>query len=138
MQIETVPKVKQVFDKYPKDVQKGMKKLRQLIIETAKAEEKSKLVETLKWGEPAYVVKNGSTIRIDWKPKNPGYLAMYFICSTSLVSTFRLIFGDELKFEDNRAILLPADQPLPVDKLIRCITMALNYHKLKDLPLLGA
>lgn len=43
--------------------------------------------ETLKWGEPADMTKNGagSTIRLDWKPKHPDHYALYFNCKTTPV-----------------------------------------------------
>ncbi|MFK7954336.1 MAG: DUF1801 domain-containing protein, partial [Ekhidna sp.] len=98
----------------------------------------SKLVETTKWGEPSYVCKNGSTIRMDWKEKNPEKYGLYFICSTELVSTFKIILGDELDFEGNRAVMLDLCEPIPEKALQKCISLALNYHKIKHLPLLGA
>lgn len=65
------------------------------------------LEETLKWCEPAYLplqTKSGTTIRIDWKPKNPDQIGKYVNCNSSLISTFRTMFADDLKFEGNRAI----------------------------------
>ena len=51
---------------------------------TAKEADKDllkELEETLKWGEPSYLVKKGSTIRMDWKSKAPNQYAMYFKCT---------------------------------------------------------
>ncbi len=46
--------------------------LRHLVLETAsETEGVNKLEETLKWGEPSYLTKNGSTIRMDWKKSKP-------------------------------------------------------------------
>ena len=67
----------------------------------------TELEETLKWGEPSYLVKKGSTIRMDWKVKTPDQYAMYFKCTSKLVPTFRELFGDLFKYEKNRAILFP-------------------------------
>ncbi|WP_217988334.1 DUF1801 domain-containing protein [Aliifodinibius salipaludis] len=109
-----------------------MENLRDLIYEVAKnTEGVGKLEETLKWGEPAYLTsqtKSGTTIRIDWKPKNPDQIGMYVSCNTTLVSTFRTMFGDDLKFEGNRAIYFPVDKPLPKKQVMICIQMALRYH----------
>ena len=67
--------VKQKFQTYPEDIKPKMEKLRNIIFEVAKnTEGVGELVETLKWGEPAYLTsktKSGTTIRIDWKPKYP-------------------------------------------------------------------
>ena len=58
------------------------------------------------WGEPSYLVKGGSTIRMDWKKANPEQYAMYFHCKTKLVDTFKELYQDVFKFEGNRAIIL--------------------------------
>jgi hypothetical protein len=109
-----------------------------LILETAKESEfVEELEETLKWGEPSYLVKKGSTIRIDWKAKTPDQYAIYFKCTSKLVLTFKEIYGDKFKYEKNRAILFDLDEKIPEKALKNCISMALNYHRLKDKPLLG-
>ena len=60
---------------------------------------KEKLEETLKWGEPSYLTKYGSTVRMDWKEKNPEQFAVYFKCTSALVPTFKTIYKDKFKFE---------------------------------------
>ncbi|MFT7239254.1 MAG: hypothetical protein ACI93L_003354 [Cyclobacteriaceae bacterium] len=98
----------------------------------------TKLLETAKWGEPSYLTKYGSTIRIDWKEKTPDKCYLFFICSTELVSTFKIIFGEDLDFEDNRAISPNLHEPIPIEATKRCLSLALNYKKIKYLPMLGA
>lgn len=124
--------VKQKFRSYPDHIRPQMEQLRKLIYETAEnTEGAGELEETLKWGEPAYLTskpKSGTTIRIDWKERNPDQLAMYVNCSTTLVSDYRSLFANELQFEGNRAILFPAGKPLPEKQLTICIQMALRYH----------
>lgn len=97
-------KVLQLLESYPELAAEKLAGLRQLIIETAEETDGvEELLETTKWGEPSYLCPSGSTIRMDWKKKTPDYYYLYFICTTELVSTFRLIFGDELTFEGDRA-----------------------------------
>ncbi len=124
--------VKQKFNSYPKNVKTKMESLRNLIFEVAKTTDGvGEIEETLKWGEPAYLTskpKSGTTIRIDWKPKSPDQIAMYVNCQTSLISTFRTLFNDEMKFEGNRAIVFPVKKPIPKKQLTVCIKMALRYH----------
>jgi len=80
--------------------------LRQLILDTAaELDAVGAVEETLKWGEPSYITKSGSTIRIDWKRSNPKQYAMYFHCKTKLVDTFKELYRDQFKFEGNRAIV---------------------------------
>ncbi len=138
MQVHTQPEVQTVFDQYPEEVRAKMVHLRQLILETAEETEGiDQLEESLKWGEPSYRSKIGSTIRIDWKAKAPDQYAMYFQCSTQLVPTFRKVYEETFEFEGSRAIVFPLDQPLPEAELKRCIATGLKYHKLKSQPLLG-
>lgn len=139
MQLVSNPKVKEVFNAYPKHVKPQLLYLRELLLEVAKeVNGPEKLEETLKWGEPSYITKHGSTLRMDWKPKNPNQYAMYFQCSSRLVSTFKIIYKNEFKFEGNRAILFELDNEIPELALKHCILLALTYHKIKHLPLLGA
>ncbi len=93
--------------------------------------------ETLKWGEPSYLAKKGSTIRIGWKQSSPDQYAMYFNCNTKLVETYREVYSDLFKYEGNRAIVFAVDEELPMDDLKQCITVALTYHTRKHLPMLG-
>tara|TARA_R110002049_G_scaffold47596_2_gene137128 strand:- start:287300 stop:287650 length:351 start_codon:yes stop_codon:yes gene_type:complete len=97
-----------------------------------------KLEETLKWGEPSYLTKYGSTVRIDWKAKKPDQYAIYFKCTSKLVPTFKVLYKNQFEFEGNRALIFKLDDPIPVAEIKHCISLALNYHKIKHLPLLGA
>ncbi len=139
LKIDTNPKVEFVFNKYPDSVRKRLLELRNLILETAsETEEVSNLEETLKWSEPSYLTKYGSTIRIDWKEKSPDQFAIYFKCTSKLVSTFKSIYKNTFEFEGNRAIVFKLKRKIPKTELKHCISMALMYHKIKHLPLLGA
>ncbi len=135
--INTNPKVQAVFDKYPKPVKGKLLELRALIIETANNLGLTQIEETLKWGEPSYLAKNGSTIRIDWKNKTPEQYGMYFQCTSRLVPTFRIVHKNNFHFEGNRAIIFPLEESYSANALKSCIQAALNYHKIKHLPLLG-
>ena len=139
MKLTSNPKVKEVFKNYPKSVQQQLFHLRELVL-TAASEINGleNLEETLKWGEPSYLTKYGSTVRMDWKEKNPEQFAIYFKCTSSLVSTFKTIYKDKFKFEGNRAIVFKLNDKIPDTQLKHCISMALTYHKIKHLPLLGA
>ena len=53
---------------------------------------------------------------------------MYFHCQTTLVDSFRIKFGDLLRYEGNRAILFHARELIPTDIVCECIRMALTYH----------
>ena len=72
MEIKTNSKVTDKFENYPDIVRDKMQFLRELVIETAEETEGVKeLEETLKWDEPSFLTKNGSTLRMDWKKRHP-------------------------------------------------------------------
>ncbi|WP_308990882.1 DUF1801 domain-containing protein [Mariniflexile litorale] len=139
LEIISNPKVASVFNKYPTHVKKYMLHLRELVLETAsKIDGLEKLEETLKWGEPSYITKHGSTVRMDWKEKKPDEYALYFQCTSRLVSTYKIIYKNEFQFEGNRAIVFKLKNKIPETELKHCLLLALTYHQRKHLPLLGA
>jgi len=138
LELRTNPEVEMVFANYPDEVRKRMKELRKLVIETAmKLEEITYVEETLKWGEPSYITKHGSTLRMDWKSKKPEQFAIYFKCTSRLVETFRTVFRNKFVFEGNRAIVFQLNDQIPKKELKECIKATLIYHKVKQLPTLG-
>lgn len=138
MQLISNPEVKKVFENYPDIVKDKMKALRKLVLETAQEIEEIKVLEeTLKWNEPSYISKIGSTIRMDWKQKTPNQYALYFQCTSRLVVTFKSLFENTLKFEGKRAIVFQLEDKIPKEELKHCIKAALTYHKVKHLSMLG-
>lgn len=138
MELVKDPEVEKVFNNYPKIMRSKMMRLRKLILEVAASTDGiEQLEETLKWGEPSYLTKRGSTIRMDWKSKQPDQYAMYFKCTSRLVPVFKEVYGDVFNFESNRAIVFNLQEKVPLKELRKCIKMALTYHKVKHLPLLG-
>ena len=138
LEVKTNPEVEMVFNNYPEPIRNKMIALRELVLETAKEiDGLNMLEETLKWGEPSYLAKNGSTLRMDWKSKTPNQYAMYFKCTSRLAETFKLIYKSKFDFEGNRAIVFQIDDDIPVDELKECIRATLTYHKVKHMPTLG-
>ena len=133
------PGVRTKFESYPPAVRTKLLRLRRLIIETADEHGVlDTLQEGLKWREPSYLAKGGSAVRIDYKPDAPDRYAMYFQCQTKLVATFREVHRDAFEFEGNRAIVFERSAKVLVKPLKHCIGLALRYHSIKHLPLLGA
>lgn len=138
LKIKKDPRVTTKYKNYPKEIKPKMDHLRSLILETAEEVDSIvELEETLKWGEPSYLVKKGSTIRMDWKEKSPHQYAMYFKCTSKLVTTFKELYGDTFKYENTRAIVFQLEDEVPTKELKDCIEMALTYHIIKNLPRLG-
>ena len=129
--------VKDRFDEYPDNARVRLEQLRNLVFQVASELELGEVDETLKWGEPSYSVKTGSPLRMDWKLKSPNNYYLFFNCQTKLVDTFRELYGDELVFQGNRAIVLTLSKPLPETVIKSCLELALIYHQRKNLPLLG-
>jgi hypothetical protein len=116
------------FRAYPAPLRARLERLRKIVLDTARKMDGVAVEETLKWGQPAFLSKGGSTIRIDGT--KDGGAAMYFICHTDLIATFRELYP-ELRYEGNRAILLGAREKIPEDALRHCISLALTYRSRK-------
>ena len=125
------------YQSYPDYVRPKIEHLRGLILDVASSfEDVGKLEETLKWGEPAFLTSethSGTTIRIDWKLKNPDQYALYLNCQTTLISSFKTLFPEQFTYEGNRAIVFGINDPIPENELRVCISMALRYHLAKSM-----
>ena len=124
--------VAQVFSTYPPAARARLYELRSLLLATAGTiDGVGPITETLKWGEPSYLTeqsKSGTTIRLGWKPADPGRVAFYVNCQTTLVDSYRSLFP-ELQCEGNRAVTFDISEALPQDLVRTCMGMALTYHR---------
>lgn len=120
-----------VFDNSPPKIRKCMMDLRQLIFDTAASiTEVGEIEETLKWGQPSYLTsesKSGSMIRIDKLKNDTEKYALFFLCQTSLIETFKERFGNKLVYKGNRAIHFDVNDKIPVNDIRKCFSMALTY-----------
>ena len=129
--------IEQKYYAYPLAVRKRLLVIRDLIYATAGERGLGEVEESLKWGQPSYWVKGASPIRLDSYDDSNHQYALYFHCQTTLVKTFKKLYRDSLHFESNRALVMNVDDDLPVMQVKQCIALALRYHKVKHLPLLG-
>ncbi|HWV14893.1 MAG TPA: DUF1801 domain-containing protein [Cellvibrio sp.] len=132
------PMVSAVFQAYSPEARKKLLALRQLVLDTAAFHQLGELEETLKWGEPSYIARGGSTIRMNCKASSPDSYALYFNCKTNLVETFRELYPDLFQYQGNRAIVFTLEEEVPAVPLAHCILLALTYKRRRHLPLLGA
>ncbi|NMR26841.1 DUF1801 domain-containing protein [Pseudoalteromonas sp. NEC-BIFX-2020_015] len=130
--------VKQKFMTYPESIAVVLHEIRDLIFQVAAQNGITTVEETLKWGEPSYISKSGSTIRFDYKEKAPQQFCIYFNCKTKLIDTFKELYGDTFVYQGNRALVFELEQALPNKELAHCLSLALRYKKIKHLPMLGA
>ena len=136
--LKSTPESEAVFASYPATVSDKMQFLKELVLETAEEINEIDTLEiTLKWNEPSFVTTKGSTLRMDWKEKSPDQYALYFQCSSRLVDTFRLVFGNLFQYEGKRAIVFQLQQKIPVAEVKECIKAALRYHTVKHMETLG-
>ena len=116
---------------HPPAVRLALLAVRKLIFDTAaRTEGVGELEETLRWGQPSYLTsatRSGSTVRIDGIKGDDARCAVHFICHTNLVERFRDLYGDRIRLDGNRTIVLDVRQPLPAEELGHCIAMALTY-----------
>jgi len=124
------PAVHAVFAGFEPPVRERLMQIRALIFSVAgETPEVGSLVETLKWGQPAYLPKKprvGTTIRLG-VPKTGGY-AVFTHCQTSLISDFRVMFDDVFDFDGNRAVLFDGAEDPDMEKLASLVRRALTYH----------
>ncbi len=130
--------IAQKFESYPDHISVQLLLIREVIYQQAKLLEIDTLEETLKWGQISYLAKYGSTIRLGYDASTEGSYSLYFNCKSTLIDTFKTLYPDTFCYVGNRQIVLSIDQRLPETELKHCLRMALSYHKLKKLPLLGA
>jgi hypothetical protein len=123
---------------YRPDVQKTLKEMRKLVLDTARATPGvGEVEESLRWGQHSFVTSetgSGSTIRIDALKSDPSKYAMYFHCQSGLVKQFRNLYVTDLVFDKNRAIIFSAGKNLPNQVLVHCIGLALTHHLRKMMP----
>ena len=129
--------ITRIIESYPLEASDYARKVRRLIHSVGAREGFSDVQESLKWGEPSFSVPGGSPFRMDWKEDDSGRFQIYFNCRTSLVDTFRTVYSSVLDFEGTRAIKLSLTEPIPSATLEHCFALAMNYHRLKNIPLLG-
>jgi hypothetical protein len=110
-------KVEEKFSTYPTKIREKLLDLRQLIFDVATEHKIQNIEETLKWNEPSYLSKLGSTIRIN--------------CKTKIVPTFRKLFNDRFAFIGNREIEFSINDNIDFKALKYCILLSLTYHQKK-------
>ncbi|MEM7170712.1 MAG: DUF1801 domain-containing protein [Pseudomonadota bacterium] len=124
--------VKAAFEGIEDDIRAPLLNLRELIFTVAdQMDEIGRLVETLKWGQPAYLPEKpnvGTTIRLGKATGREDACALFFHCQTRLIEDFRAIHADHMDFQGNRAIVFSATRPPDEQAVKDCIRAALTYH----------
>lgn len=125
------PDVRAAFDAFPIAARERLLAIRDLILNAAVETQTGPLTETLKWSQPAYlteVTKSGTTIRLGLPKGDPSVVALFVHCQSNLVERWRATYGNDLRFEGNRAVLVPIKGQLPEKPLLQIVQSALTYH----------
>ena len=126
------PDVMAVFEDFPPALRGRLLTLRHLILAAAaETDGVGPLIETLKWGQPSYLPAKpriGGTVRIGTLRARRSDGAVFFHCQTRLIETFRELYPDAFSYAGNRAIIVPADRPIPEAAFRHCVALALTYH----------
>jgi len=126
-----------VIGNYSEPAKEAFAKLRNILLEEAKLHHLGDIEESLKWGEPSFKSKHGSPVRIHWRDKDPEIISIYVNCQSKLLDTYRQLYPDTFVYMGNRELQVQLAKPLAETALRHCFNIAMNYHKLKDKPLLG-
>lgn len=130
---ELSAEMRAAFEQFDQAICLKLLEVRSMIFEIAASRENiGAITETLKWGQPSYLTeqtKSGTTIRLGAVKDRPDKFGIYVHCQTNLIESFRQMFGDEIGFEKNRAVVLSVDEKLPTDIISICILEALTYHQ---------
>lgn len=123
---------------YPPGAQRLAEQIRKLVHSSALKLGIPTVHESLTWNEPTFKSPSGSPFRMDWKEGTPESFYLFFHCQTLLVEIYKTIYPDTFTYQGNRAIVLSLHEPYSEEALTHCIMLALQYHRIKHLPLLGA
>ncbi len=128
------PAVAAAFNAFPAAQRDRLLQVRALVLETAARNPAiGSLVESLKWGEPAYrpaKARTGTTVRLGISPAAQA-CAVFVHCKTTLMASYRDLYPESFGFEGERALILDLDRPLPAEALRHCLSLALTYHAAK-------
>ena len=122
------PGVAAVVLGYPEAVRERVLELRRLLYDVADELEVGAIDEKLRWGEPGFRVKGGTTVRLHCKHPASGKVGFFVPCSTDLAASYRARHP-ELEIEGDRVVWLPLEGPLPEEALRDCIALAWTYHR---------
>lgn len=122
------PEVAAVLAAFPPGPRVGLWRLRDLILDVAaETNAAGTVTEALRWGQPAYLCRQGTTLRLG-VPKSGGF-ALYVHCRTSLIAEFTSAFPGMDRTEGSRALLFERPDQVDAGRHGWLIARALTYHR---------
>ena len=120
--------VSDVVANWPKDAQRRFQQLCAVVHEVAAGDPRvAPLTETLKWGEPSFLTKTGTTLRIAWKAKTPDEIGLFVIFRTDLLDQTRSLYPDAFRYEGTRALFLSLAAPIPEQAVAHLASRTQTY-----------
>ncbi len=120
--------IEQVVLKWPQAAQRVYHHLRQIVFDTAASNSAvAPLNEDLKWGEPAFLTKTGTTLRIAWKAQHPDQIGLFVICHTDLLDQIRALYPQAFRYEGTRALYLTLASAIPEQAVAHLASRAQTY-----------
>lgn len=139
MEFKKASNVELVTAQYPDHIQSRFDEFKSMVHSVAEGIDDIKWIEeSIKWNEPTFKSNIGSPFRFGWSSKASDQFGLYFICTTTLVETYKKLYPDFFNFDGNRGLIFQSNDPFPKEPLLHCIELALRYKKVRDYPLLGA
>ena len=128
MILPTIPRtVKAVIDTYPLPARDGTLRLRRLIFEVANSQPSAiPIEEALRWGQPAYLSQDGSTLRLGLHKQ--AAFALFAHCQTRIIADYAQAFPGWDRIDGNRAVLFDSIDQIEPQRLSQLIRHALTYH----------
>lgn len=123
------PKIEAAFAAFPQPAHETLLAMRELIFEIAATLPIDGVQESLKWGQPSYIgnkPNSGTPVRLGLT--KAGDVAVLTHCQSTVMSDFQAICPRDLRFDDNRALLLDADTPPDPAVIAPLIRAALTYR----------
>jgi len=123
------PSVRAAFDAFDPVPRALLLTLRTAIFDTAKTLPVGRIEETLKWGQPSYATPNtraATPIRLG--VTKTGDVGVFTHCQSTVMSDFRALAPPHMRFDGNRALLLPPSKPFVINDITPLIRAALSYR----------
>ncbi len=114
------PAVKAAFEKLPDGPRADLMQVREMILGSGVTVE-----EALRWGQPAYLAKKGTTIRLG--VTKAGLPSVFTHCQSSVMGDVQAVAGAGHNWDGNRGLSWTQGE-LPDEVLRLIIQRALGYH----------